>query len=71
MGDALMFEGVQRLILPPICLHDFDLFTKLAFYQILKVTEAFKDFRFLAKQKNPRKLRVIINKAYLIIKSTN
>jgi hypothetical protein len=73
MSDAnTLKEGIQALILPtPISLHGNDFPIQQAFNKFLKVNEVLKNFRFVSKKVNPSKFAKIINKAHIVIVSSN
>jgi hypothetical protein len=65
-------EGVQALILPtPICLHSHYFLIKETFNMVLEIMKTLKNFRFVSKKINPCKLTEIINKAHIVIVSSN
>jgi hypothetical protein len=73
MSDAnTLKEKIQVLILPtPISLHGNDFPIQQAFNKFLKVNEVLKNFRFVSKKVNPSKFAKIINKAHIVIVSSN
>jgi hypothetical protein len=72
MSNANALEGVQSLIVPtPICLHSHYFSIKETFNKVLEIMKTLKNFRFVSTKINPCKLTKIINKAHIVIVSSN